>query len=246
MAAEYWGAGRVAALTHTDVAGGEDIAFPEDVRSYFLFRHFARPRRISADALVEGAPLANPVNAGASIQALRLAMHRWVAEGIAPPPSVHPKLADGTLTKVEEREIPRRSRHGFAEDGDGGRKGAESQWPDGAGGGAALPLLVPQVDADGNDLAGIRMPDVAVPLGTATGWVFRPRGDGIAARDLSAARAWVPCSRDEKSAATKHGSHDFRSRNGMPRRTTTSRRSGSSRRLDRTTFSRPRPISNRN
>ena len=38
--------------------------------------------------------------------------------------------------------------------------------PGGAGAGAELPLLVPQVDADGNDLAGIRLPDVAVPLGT--------------------------------------------------------------------------------
>lgn len=44
-----------------------------------------------------------------------------------------------------------------------------SRWPHGAGIGTELPLLVPQVDADGNDLAGIRMPDVSVPLGTCTG-----------------------------------------------------------------------------
>src|SRR6185295_15810223 len=44
---------------------------------------------------------------------------------------------------------------------------------DGAAPGAALPLLVPAVDADGNERAGIRLPDVAVPLGTYTGWNFR-------------------------------------------------------------------------
>ena len=36
--------------------------------------------------------------------------------------------------------------------------------------GSTLPMLVPQVDADGNDIAGIRMPELAVPLATYTGW----------------------------------------------------------------------------
>jgi hypothetical protein len=36
--------------------------------------------------------------------------------------------------------------------------------------GAPYRVLVPQVDADGNDLGGIRLPEVAVPLGTHTGW----------------------------------------------------------------------------
>ena len=41
-----------------------------------------------------------------------------------------------------------------------------------------LPHLVPQVDADGNDLGGIRDPDVAVPLATTTGWNFRDESVG--------------------------------------------------------------------
>ena len=36
-----------------------------------------------------------------------------------------------------------------------------------------LPHLVPQVDLDGNELGGIRDPEVAVPLATTTGWNFR-------------------------------------------------------------------------
>ncbi len=46
--------------------------------------------------------------------------------------------------------------------------------------------LVPQVDADGNEVAGIRLPDIAVPLGTFTGWnVYKtPYPDGeLADRD---------------------------------------------------------------
>ena len=30
--------------------------------------------------------------------------------------------------------------------------------------------LVPRIDADGNEVAGIRLPEIAVPLGTHTGW----------------------------------------------------------------------------
>jgi hypothetical protein len=192
MAAEYWGAGRVAALTHTDVAGREDIAFPEDVRSYFFSGTSHGPAGFPPTALVEGAPLANPVNAGASIQALRLAMHRWVADGIAPPPSVHPKLADGTLTTVETVNFPAVPGMASPKAVTAGGRVPNPQWPDGAGAGATLPLLVPQVDADGNDLAGIRMPDIAVPLGTATGWVFRPEAMGSPHEIYLLRGAWVP------------------------------------------------------
>jgi hypothetical protein len=41
-----------------------------------------------------------------------------------------------------------------------------------------LPHLVPQVDADGNDVAGIRVPDVNVPVATNTGWNFRSESVG--------------------------------------------------------------------
>jgi len=40
------------------------------------------------------------------------------------------------------------------------------------------PTLVPAVDADGNDLAGVRAPMVGAPLGTYTGWNIRDRGHG--------------------------------------------------------------------
>jgi hypothetical protein len=45
--------------------------------------------------------------------------------------------------------------------------------PGSAGAGAPLPFLVPQVDTDGNERAGVRLPEVTVPLATYTGWNFR-------------------------------------------------------------------------
>jgi hypothetical protein len=43
-------------------------------------------------------------------------------------------------------------------------------------GNGAYTILVPKVDRDGNDVAGIRLPAVSVPLGTYTGWNLQPRG----------------------------------------------------------------------
>jgi len=45
---------------------------------------------------------------------------------------------------------------------------------------SAAALLVPAVDEDGNDRAGHRLPDIAVPLATYTGWNFRQARDRIA------------------------------------------------------------------
>jgi hypothetical protein len=55
-------------------------------------------------------------------------------------------------------------------------KGYSSQEPPTVRG--VFPLLVPQVDRDGNDLGGIKLPEVAVPLGTFTGWNLRAPGTG--------------------------------------------------------------------
>ena len=46
---------------------------------------------------------------------------------------------------------------------------------------AAYPAFVPKTDRDGNDIAGIRLPEIAVPLATYTGWALRAgpaAGDG--------------------------------------------------------------------
>lgn len=192
MAAEYWGAGRVAALTQTNVEGTRDIDFPEDVRSYFFAGTSHGPAPFPPTAMAKGAPRANPVSPNASIMALRLAMHRWVTEGLAPPPSVVPRLSDGTLVPVADARFPKVPGMAAPNAVQAGGRVRNPQWPDGAGEGAELPLLVPQVDADGNEVAGIRLPDVAAPLGTATGWVFRPVSLGAPHELVLLRGAWVP------------------------------------------------------
>ena len=191
-AAEYWGAGRVAALTHTNVAGTQDIALPDEVRSYFFAGTSHGAAAFPPTALVQGAPMANPVSASAAFIALRLAMHRWVADGIEPPPSVYPKFSDGTLVQAADVRFPLVPGMAAPNTVSAGARVRNPQWPDGAGAGTALPLPVPQVDADGNDLGGIRMPDIAVPLGTATGWVFRPAAMGSPNDFYLLRGAWIP------------------------------------------------------
>lgn len=202
-AAEYWGAGRVAALTHTTPGGTMDIDFPQNVRSYFFAGTQHGPSSFPPTSQAKDAPLANPVNFNPVLIALRLAMHHWVTEGVAPPPSVHPKLSDGTLIPAAGVHFPKLPRMGDPSTLKAGGRVRNPQWPDGAGEGAELPLLVPQVDEDGNDVPGIRLPDVAVPLGTATGWVFRSKSQGSPHEPVLLRGAWVPL-------ATHSGSGDPR------------------------------------
>ncbi|MCP5557493.1 MAG: hypothetical protein H7A55_07035 [Verrucomicrobiaceae bacterium] len=191
-AAEYWGAGRVAALTHTDPSGSKDIAFPQNVRSYFFAGTQHGPAAFPPTSLVQGSPMANPVSASAVMLNLRLAMHRWVTEGIEPPASVYPKISAGTLIPIAQVSFPKVPGMSAPNALSAGPRVRNPQWPDGAGAGVELPLLVPAVDADGNDVAGIRMPDVAVPLGTATGWVFRPVSMGSPHELVLLRGAWIP------------------------------------------------------
>ncbi|MBL9177813.1 MAG: hypothetical protein JNM65_07105 [Verrucomicrobiaceae bacterium] len=207
MAAEYWGAGRAAALTHTTPDGKQDIALPDNVRSYFFASTSHGPSSFPPTSQVKGSPLANPVNANAAILALRLAMHRWVTKGIAPPPSVHPKLSDATLVPINDVRWPQVPGLAAPNAMKAGGRVRNPQLPDGAGAGVELPLLVPQCDADGNDLGGIRMPDAAVPLGTGTGWVFRPEAFGSPHEFYPLRGAWVPFA---KTKAEREAANDPR------------------------------------
>jgi len=65
--------------------------------------------------------------------------------------------------------------------------------------GAAYPVLLPQVDADGNEVAGIRLPVLAVPLGTNTGWTLRHPDTGGAA-ELAPLGILLPIRQDGRGA----------------------------------------------
>jgi len=107
-------------------------------------------------------------------------MDAWVRNNILPPASSYPKIADGTLVPFKEYtfpDIPGVNRPHEASEayrldfGPNWQKGILIIQPPKLG--AAFPVLVPQVDKDGNERAGVRLPDLTVPLATYTGWNLR-------------------------------------------------------------------------
>jgi hypothetical protein len=122
----------------------------------------------------------NPVDQRPVQRALLAALQAWVADGTAPPASKYPKLSAGELVTLDRLKFPvpgiaaplhpRRARKlDFGPDL--ATKGIITKEPPAMDG--AWPLLVPRVDADGIDLGGIRLPEVAVPVATVTGWNLR-------------------------------------------------------------------------
>ena len=67
-----------------------------------------------------------------------------------------------------------------------------------------LPFLVPKVDADGNELGGIRFPEIAVPLATYSGWNFRNPSIGSPGEIYPLVGTYAPFART-KSVREKTG-----------------------------------------
>jgi hypothetical protein len=119
------------------------------------------------------------------------ALEEWVTKGIAPPPSRVPRLADGTAVKAETARMPRVK--GFALAPGANRITPPVDWIDPPEDGSAkdgaaqfYETFVSAVDADGNEIAGIRLPPIAAPLATYTGWnVYRAQPGELCDRDGS-------------------------------------------------------------
>ncbi len=170
---------KAAALTTTAPDGSSDLKLPNDVRSYFLAGTDHGGRQGWPPNVTNGEQVDNPTSYIWALRALLVAMEKWLLEEIAPPPSRYPRLDDGTLVRVETMAFPAlpgvTSPRTAPLDG----RGVNSFLPKGGGTGTPLPFFVPQVDDDGNEISGIRLPEVVVPLATTTGWNFRnPRIGG--------------------------------------------------------------------
>ncbi len=183
-ATEYWQKG--ASLVHIDPAGKQDAALPANARAYLIAgtQHGGRP---GVDP--RPGPCVNPRNPHSATPALRALFHaleEWVTQGIEPPPSRVPTLAAGTAVKAETVRLPRVP--GFALPPGANPITPPVDWVDPPEGGPAqfYETHVSAVDGDGNEVAGIRLPPIAVPLGTYTGWnVYRAQPDELADRDGS-------------------------------------------------------------
>ena len=174
---EYWG-GRAAALVHVSPDGTHDIALPSNVRFYFVAGAQHGPAAFPPTAATNVQQRQNPTDYWWTLRALLVSMDQWVREGTDPPVSAYPTLRGRTLVAASRTAFPViPGVHSPAMLWGGARMANPLTTQTGMPG-TALPFLVPQVDADGNERAGIRLPEVQVPLATYTGWNFRDSGSG--------------------------------------------------------------------
>ena len=177
---EYWGQGRAAALTHTSLDGTRDLTLPDNVRSY-LIAGTQHGEAAFPPAPGQGQALGNPMPQGDVMRALLRAAHRWASGGAPAPPSVVPTRREGTLVAIDRVNFPALP---------GVRDPRTIEGPL-----SPLPFLVPQVDASGNDVAGIRVPELAVPLATTTGWNFRAPRIGSPTTIVALLGSYIPFAR---------------------------------------------------
>jgi hypothetical protein len=182
-AAEYWrGDG---SLLHTDLAGEGDVPPPAEVRVY----HFAGTQhgpgslplgRVSAADGQRGVHGFNAVDYTPLLRAALVNLADWVTKGEAPPPSVYPRLAGGTAVPpgdvlrafgaIPGVSLPDPERLPAMRRVDLGPDAAAGVGRSPAATGEPYPTFVSAVDADGNEVGGVRLPDLAVPLATYSGW----------------------------------------------------------------------------
>jgi hypothetical protein len=128
---------------------------------------------------------AQPAQCHSGIAGIVRPLEEWVTKGVAPPPSRVPRLADGTAVAAENVKMP--AVPGFAVAPGANQIVTPVDWVDPpARNDNVYGALVCAVDADGNEVAGIKLPPIAVPLGTHTGWsVYRAQLGELADRDGS-------------------------------------------------------------
>jgi hypothetical protein len=206
---EYWG--RSASLIHTNIDGQKDAPLPDTTRMYFLTggQHgpapFPPPQNHAQN-------LTNPNDFRWAMRALLVAMDRWVRDGAEPPPSLYPRIAQDTLVplgavqfpKIPGVSLPVHIQKAYRVDyGPEFRTGrVVTIEPPKVGN--AFPILLPQVDRDGNETSGLRMPEVEVPLATYAGWNLRSPEIGAPEEMLSMQGSFIPFFRTKAERELRH------------------------------------------
>ena len=175
---------------------GEHLDLPDNVRAYLVAgtRH-GGGRGVHVESPRAGIcqNLNSPIPMAQIRRALTVALYEWIVDGTEPPPSRFPSVPLGTLvppTSVGFPSIPdvtftgsfnplRRNNFDTAPPMQGGR----------------YVVLAGRVDLDGNMLAGIRHPNLSVPIGTYTGWNLRREGYAEGAQ-CAGAGSFIPFASD--------------------------------------------------
>lgn len=213
---EYWG--RAASLIHTTADGTRDMTIGPNVRIYFFtgLQHFSGPFPPARGASqIASQNMESPLPIRWFWRAMITNMNAWVKDGAAPPDSRYPHIADGTLVPrdklafpaIPSVHAPQNYNQAFHLDfgPDWQRTGILTIQPPIVG--APFPILLPQVDADGTDRAGIHLPEITVPLATYTGWNLRDPSTGAPDRRVAFLGSCIPFA---KTAADRQASGDPR------------------------------------
>ena len=209
---DYWV--RHVSPTHTDPRDGSDIDIPENARMYHLT---GAPHMLRAmdDPDWIGQLTPNAMSAIPYRRAILTLLDRWATDGTPPPKSLLPKTSDGTLITWEEAlakypKIPgvnlpkgpsRLMRYNYGPKFE--THGIMSVFPPEPVPGEEYPIRVTQLDPDGNTIAGLRYPDIEVPLGTYNGWSLRKEGFAEGEQWMNTG-SFVPFART-KAEREKHG-----------------------------------------
>jgi hypothetical protein len=181
---EYWTFR--SSLVTTDGLG-HDIELPENVRNYFMSSQQHGPAAVPVKGICQ--QLNNPLPRGALLRAVLVALDKWVTEGLRPPQSRYPRVSGNTLVPPDQEStgfpsIPGVVYHGLV-NASGVRdfgplvtenRGLVTLNPPVAVPGGEHVVLVAKVDGDGNDIAGVRVAQLEVPIATYTGWNTRAAG----------------------------------------------------------------------
>ena len=198
---EYWG--RAASLMTTTADGKQDMPIDPSVRVYFFagLQHFSGPwPPVRGTGEVASQNLESPLAIRWFWRAMITNMNAWVHDGIAPPPSSYPHIADGTLVPHDQLAFPaipgihppNNTTMAFHLDFGAGWEKTRILTLQPPTVGAAFSVLVPQVDADGSDRAGVHLPEITVPLATVTGWNLRDPASGAPDERVSFLGSYVP------------------------------------------------------
>jgi hypothetical protein len=181
---EYWSRG--ASLTTTAADGTRDAALPLNVRIYAIAGTQHNPG-FPSHQIPDAVNPTNPNDFRFALRAQLIALDRWIATGAEPPPSVYPTIHDATLVPIDDIRFPAIPgvsfssfyHHEYALDfgPDFLTRGIDTNEPPAEG--IEYGVRLPQVDLDGNEQGGIRLPEIAVPLGTYTGWNQRNPDTGF-------------------------------------------------------------------
>ncbi len=219
---EYWYSRGTPGLVGTGAAA--DLPLPSNVRRYYIA---STPHALGPGGFNLGTPSTNPNNLannpnplGETLRALYIALVDWVQKNVEPPASVYPRLSDGTLVAATSAamgwpNIPNTPKPDGVinslldyDFGPNFRYNDESGVMDIVPPNVkqVIPTLVPKVDADGNEIAGIRTLLVQMPLGTYTSWNPYPSGV-LKGQEASLAAGYIPFA---KTRADRQASGDPR------------------------------------